>query len=60
MRMLFSFAMLTLCACGGPQAPSQPAAAAAPTPAAPPQAAQASDRDEPVESGVHRPRVEIH
>jgi hypothetical protein len=48
MRMLFSFAMLTLCACGGPQAPSQPAAAAAPTPPAPPQAAQASDRDEPV------------
>ena len=48
MRMLFSIAMLTLCACGGPQAPSQPAAAAAPTPPAPPQAAQASDRDEPV------------
>ena len=47
MRMLFSFAMLTLCACGGPQAPPQPAAAAAPTPAAPAQAAQASDRDEP-------------
>jgi hypothetical protein len=41
MRMLLSFAMLALCACGGPQAPSQPSAAQS-APAA------ASQRDEPV------------
>jgi hypothetical protein len=44
MRMLISFAMLTLCACGGggSPAPSQPAAAAAPS-----QPAQAAQSDEP-------------
>jgi hypothetical protein len=43
MRMLTSFAMLALCACGGGSpAPSQPAAAAAPA-----QPAQASQVDEP-------------
>ena len=41
MRMLLSFAMLALCACGGPQAPSQPAAAQS-------QPAAANERDEPV------------
>jgi hypothetical protein len=46
MRMLISFAMLTLCACGGGSpAPSQPAAAAAPPQ---PPAAQATQGDEPV------------
>lgn len=45
MRMLFSFAMLALCACGGQKAPSQPAAAAAPPQAAAPPTAE---RDEPV------------
>ena len=43
MRLLISFAMLTLCACGGSQAPSQPAAGAQPPAPAP----QATDRDEP-------------
>lgn len=49
MRMLLSFAMLTLCACGGPQAPPQPAAPAAPpeAAAAAAPAAEASDRDDP-------------
>ena len=47
MRMLLSFAMLTLCACGGPSAPPQPAAAAAPPAATRAPAAQASDRDDP-------------
>jgi len=42
MRLLSCFAMLTLCACGGSQAPSQPAAAAQP------QSADANQRDEPV------------
>jgi len=41
MRMLLSFAMLALCACGGSQAPSQPAAAQS-------QPAAAAERDEPV------------
>jgi len=41
MRMLLSFAMLALCACGGPQAPSQRAAAQS-------QPAAANERDEPV------------
>ena len=41
MRMLLSFAMLALCACGGPQAPSQHAAAQS-------QTAAANERDEPV------------
>ena len=42
MRLLSSFAMLALCACnGGSQAPSQPAAAAQPAPAA------GTERDDP-------------
>jgi hypothetical protein len=41
MRMLLSFAMLALCACGRSQAPSQPAAAQS-------QPAAAAERDEPV------------
>jgi hypothetical protein len=50
MRMLVSFAMLTLCACGGGSpAPSQPAAAAAPQPPPPP-SAQAPQSEEPVNS----------
>jgi hypothetical protein len=44
MRVLTAFAMITLCACGGSQTPSQPAAAAQP----PAPSAQATDRDEPV------------
>ena len=44
MRLLISFAMLTLCGCGGSQAPSQPVAVAQP----PAQAPQASEGDEPV------------
>src|SRR5688572_26623882 len=44
MRVLTTFAMITLCACGGSQTPSQPAAAAQP----PAPSAQATDRDEPV------------
>jgi hypothetical protein len=44
MRVLISFAMLALCACGGSPTPSQPAAAAQP----PAQSAPAAtDRDEP-------------
>lgn len=43
MRLLTSFAMLTLCACGGSQAPSQPAAVAQP----PAQTPQATELDEP-------------
>lgn len=44
MRVLTAFAMITLCACGGSQTPSQPAAAAQP----PAPSAQATHRDEPV------------
>ena len=44
MRVLTAFAMITLCACGGSQTPSQPATAAQP----PAQSPQATDRDEPV------------
>ena len=40
---LSSLAMLALCACGGSQAPSQPAAAQSPAPAG----AAAAERDEP-------------
>jgi hypothetical protein len=42
MRLLSCFAMLAVCACGGSQAPSQPAAAPAQ-----PQSADANQRDEP-------------
>ena len=42
MRLLTSFAMLALCACGGSQAPAQSAAGAQPQPAA------ATQGDEPV------------
>ncbi len=43
MRVLTGFAMIALCACGGSQTPSQPAAGAQP----PAQSPQASERDEP-------------